>query len=168
MRASRLVLLASCAAVVCTFLPVTPSRAGIEVTIEPQAPVAGDEVQLIATAYFTAYRGTDCFWRQAVECQPVAADTFAMAVDNYVIICNQYGGCSGDCFRYEDVTAEVGRCNLGTLTPGHYVVKVTATEGVYYGPQFPFPTGYVTQSFDVVAPTPVLPGTWGRLKRLYR
>jgi len=167
MKPSRPVLLAGCAAALCTLVCAKPSLA-IDITIDPSTPVAGSNVQVIASATFVVWLGTDCSQVQGASCALVDAHSFAMAVNNYVITCNHSGGC-GDCTPQYELTGEIGRCDLGTLAVGHYDIQVTTYEGTYPGPiAFPSPTGSMAVSFDVTAPTPVRNGTWGRLKQLYR
>ena len=131
------------------------SAATAGIIIIPAQPTTHDSVRVRVGSRFS----DTCWHDTTAVCQQVPPDTLTTTV--HVIYCGGRPFCVCGAFPYSYTRV----CNFGILPAGSY----TAIFIERHDPTND-PIGTSTQSvqFTVVAPTPVLRKTWGRLKRLYR
>jgi hypothetical protein len=127
-----------------------------DISVVPPTPTTSDQVQIVVSGTLYDWEPLYCSGRgiEGVTCSPIGTHTFGVeAHDNQC-----YGACDADCGLAGVFYGEWGRCALGTLAAGHYVLQVNEN----YGAEF------YTTSFNVTGQTPTQRMTWGWVKSFYR
>lgn len=130
--------------------------AGATVLVLPFTPTPSDSVQLQVVDEFPS---TFCWQIVQTECRFAAPDS--------CILTNTLQYCHGDpgCVCLAQPEAFTRSCSFGPLPPGDY--KAVYLER-HLNPADPRDLTPQSVVFTVVAPTPVLRRSWGRLKAIYR